>query len=131
MSKVIISPIERYKGSVTIADPLTIPQAQAVERGMVSPTIDADGKVWLSFYDGNQIYGVIACVEKWSLENLPDNLTVDSFPASPRKETHQLIDWIYSEIQKVYFGELLIPNVSSPTPISIPVEDGTAKDTDQ
>jgi len=43
MSKVVISPIERYKGSVVIADPLTIPQAQAVEAGMTKPETDADG----------------------------------------------------------------------------------------
>ncbi len=127
MSKVIISPIERYKGSVTIADPLTIPQAQAVEAGMTKPEMDADGKVFLSVIDGLQLPAIIACVEKWELENIPANISIDNFPASPRKDSHKLIDWIYSEIQKVYFGELEIPNESKPTPSAMPEGMGAAQ----
>ena len=127
MSKVIISPIERYKGSVVIADPLTIPQAQAVEAGMTKPETDAEGKVFLSVIDGLQLPAIIACVEKWELSNLPENITADNFPASPRKDSHKLIDWLYSEIQKVYFGELEIPNESKPTPSDTPLATGEAQ----
>jgi hypothetical protein len=105
---------------VTIADPLTIPQAQAVEVGMTKPEMDADGKVFLTVLDGYQLPSIIACVEKWELDNIPVNVTADNFPASPRKDTHKLINWLYSEIQKVYFGELEIPNESSPTPSVTP-----------
>jgi hypothetical protein len=120
MSKVIISPIERYKGSVTIADPITIPQAQAVEAGMTKPESGEDGRVWLSVIDTMQLPAVIACVEKWELTNIPDNPTAENFPASPRKDSHKLVEWIFSEIQKVYFGELDIPFESSPTPSDMP-----------
>jgi hypothetical protein len=119
MSKVIISPIERFKGSVTIADPLTIPQAQAVEIGIDKPKTDAEGRAFLSAYDNLQLPGVFACVEKWELENMPDNLSIDNFPASPRKDTHDLISWIYKNIFNVYLGEIEIPNVLNPTPSDI------------
>jgi len=161
VSKVITSPIERFAGSVTIADPLTIPQAQAVEAGMEKEPepqelkdarqafmdafkeyggtdprvielhtkyreIGAKYTVFFSAMDKKQIPALIACVEKWELDNIPNNVTIDDFPASPRKETHMLVDWLYGEIYKVYAGEVLVPNALSPTPISTPAADITA-----
>jgi hypothetical protein len=123
MSKIITSPIERFAGTVTIADPITLPQAQAIERGLVMPEQSADGRVWLSVIDGNQLPAIMACVEKWELANIPDNVTADNFPASPRVASHKLIDWIFSEIRNVYLGELEIPNESNP-----PLSDTQAKD---
>lgn len=120
MSKVVISPIERFTGSVIIADPLTIPQAQAVEVGMDKPQTDAEGKAFLSAFDNLQLPGIFACVEKWELSNMPENVTLANFPASPRKATHDLINWLYKEILSVYFGEILVPNASSPTPSNTP-----------
>jgi hypothetical protein len=48
---------------------------------------------------------VIACVEKWELADF----TPDPFPASPRGDSHKLIDFIFAELLKVYFGEQEIP----------------------
>lgn len=110
MSKVITSPIKRWAGTVTIADPLTISQAQAIENGLAIPEKTDDGRIWYSVIDTNQLPAIFACVEKWELENMPENLTAENFPASPRGESHKLIDWIFSELRKVYFGELEIPN---------------------
>ena len=91
---------------MTIADPLTIPQAQAVEIGMTKPEVGADGKVFLTVIDGFQLPAIIACVEKWELANF----THDPFPASPRSDSHKLIDWLYNELLTVYFGEAVVPN---------------------
>lgn len=110
MSKVITSPIKRWAGTVTIADPLTIPQAQAIEASMTPPEKREDGRVWYSVIDGNQLPAIFACVEKWELSNMPEKLTAETFPASPRKDSHNLIEWIFSEIRNVYFGELEVPN---------------------
>lgn len=117
MSKKIESPIKRWAGSVTIADPLTIPQAQLIENG-VKPVDDAemfdglDGKkrYYPSVTDKTQIPAILACVEKWELINFPENVTLENFPASPRGDSHKLIEWIFLEILKVYNGELDIPN---------------------
>jgi hypothetical protein len=95
---------------VTIADPLTIPQARLIEEGLEVPAPNADGKYFLSALDVNQLPAVFACVEKWELSNMPEKLTADNFPASPRKDSHLLIEWVFREIMKVYTGELEIPN---------------------
>lgn len=113
MSKLVHSKIERYPGSVTIADPLNIKQAQLVEDGMQRPSqaeVGKDGRVWLSVMDEKRIPAICACVEKWELENFPQSVTPETFPASPRKDTAKLIEWLYLEIRKVYFGDLQIPN---------------------
>ena len=107
MSKVITSPIQRWAGTVTIADPLTLPQAHLIEQGMKQPEAQEGERVWLSIIDDMKLPAVMGCVEKWELENF----TPDPFPASPRGDSHKLIDWIYGEILKVYFGEALaVPN---------------------
>lgn len=110
MSKIITSPIERWAGTVTITDPLTIPQAQLIEAGMTPPQTGEDGRVWLSIIDGKQLPAIFACVEKWELANMPEKITAENFPASPRVDSHKLIDWLFAEIRKVYFGESEVPN---------------------
>lgn len=105
MSKVLTSPIKRWAGTVTIADPLTLPQAQAIEAGMKPPAQEGD-RVWLTAIDELKLPAVQACVEKWELENFTPN----PFPASPRKDSHALIDFIFAELLAVYFGEDIVPN---------------------
>ena len=123
MPKVITSPIKRWPGSVTIADPLTIPQAQMIEAGMKQPDAQEGERVWLTIIDSAKLPAVIGCVEKWELENFPHTvgmqnltgvmpaITIANFPASPRGDSHKLIDWIFREMLTVYFGEALaLPN---------------------
>lgn len=110
MSKTVKTESKRWAGTVVIADPLTIPQAQLIEAAMRPVEGDDAGKVYLSQIDANQLPAVIACVEKWDVTNMPEGVTVETFPASPRKESHEFISWLFGEVLKVYFGELNIPN---------------------
>ncbi len=113
MSKRIEVKSERWAGSVTIADPLTMSQARSVEAGLGKPpdTAYADnGRVWLSVIDEMRLPAIFACVENWELANMPEKLTADNFPASPRGESNALINEIFQAIAKVYFGEALVPN---------------------
>jgi hypothetical protein len=106
MTKQIISPVARWAGTVTIADPLTIPQAQLIEAGLKQPERQEDEeRIWLSVIDVMKLPAVIACVEKWELADF----TPDPFPASPRGDSHKLIDFIFAELLTVYFGEQLVP----------------------
>ena len=111
MSKQITSPSKRWPGSVTIADPLTIPQAQLIEAGLKQPTQEGE-KVWFTTLDVMKLPAVIGCVEKWELENFPPAVGAENFPASPRKDSHLLIDWIFGELLKIYSGEAIVPNGS-------------------
>ena len=110
MSKVITSPLQRWAGEVTISDPLTLPQAHLIEEGLTPPEGGEDGRIWFTVIDGKQLPAILACVEKWNLSNFPESVTAENFPASPRVDSHKLIDWLFSEIRKVYFGEVEVPN---------------------
>ena len=110
MSKVITSPLQRWAGEVIIADPLTLAQAHLIEEGLTQPTGGEDGRIWFTVIDGKQLPAIFGCVEKWNLSNFPESPTLENFPASPRGDSHKLIDWLFSEIRKVYFGEAEVPN---------------------
>ena len=111
MSKTITSPVKRWAGTVTIADPLTIPQAQAIEAGLEKPEqVDGKDTIWVSQLDVMRLPAVMVCVEKWELAGFPEVVTLETFPASPRGDSHKLADWIFTEILKVYSGEAEVPN---------------------
>ena len=112
MSKVITSPVQRWAGTVTIADPLTLTQAAVIEDAIsgYEPTEGNVKIIDLRINDEKRLPAVFACVEKWELSNFPEIVTLTNYPASPRLLSSNLAAWIFQEIIKVYFGEAEIPN---------------------
>ena len=110
MPKVITSPLPRWQGSVTLADPLTLPQVELIEAAFEPlKNIPDSGQVYLTALDKPQIPAILACVEKWELTDFPAP-TLETFPMTPRKATHDLIAWIFGELRRIYIGELDTPN---------------------
>lgn len=106
MSKVI-TVTGKWAGTVTLTDPLTLPQAQLIEAGLKQPEgHEGEARIWLSVLDAEKLPAVLACVEKWELENF----NPEPFPASPRGASHKLIDFIFSELVTIYMGEKEVPN---------------------
>jgi hypothetical protein len=117
MPRIVNSPVARWAGSVTLADPLNMLQAELLEAGMEPlKDLSEDGRVLFTVLDKQQIPAILACVVKWDLSDFPNPPTVENFPWTPRKDSHDLIAWLSGEIRKIYFGELEIPNGSEPTP---------------
>lgn len=111
MSKVITSPSKRWPGTVTIADPLNMGHVDLIERALEWPDGMQDGKpVLYTVMDKPAIPALLACVEKWELANFPSPPTVETFPFSPRRESHDLIAWLFEEIRRIYTGEEIVPN---------------------
>lgn len=115
MSKRVEVTSKKWAGSVTIADPLIFAQAKLIEdaigeyaAGEVRKT--ADGRMFLTVDNVRQLPAIFACVEKWELANMPADLSIANFPASPRRASNELIAQLFGEIYKVYIGELEIPN---------------------
>lgn len=65
---------------------------------------------WSSKTDHLFIPAIVLCVKEWHLANTPEKVTVENFPMSPRLASSQLIDWLWSEILKIYQGETEVPN---------------------
>jgi len=117
--KQIESKSKRWPGTVTLSDPMTLPQVIAFEKALQDSGEffeDKDGsrvlkpKMMWGGPDAAYIVGVLACVEKWELEGFPKKVSSDNFPATPRKDSHELVQWLFGEILSVYAGEIDIPN---------------------
>ncbi len=99
-----------YNGSVNVRDAFTLSQVELIEAAIFDMPPVKDGKVKLTDLDRPRIPAILACVEAWEISGFPGNVTADTFPATPRRETHNLIEKIFAQIEKVYNGELDIPN---------------------
>ena len=123
MPKVITSEIKPFIGTVTLSDPLTMPQVVIIdgcllERRDFFEQKEIDGEIgyvikdsanW-SQPDSVAVKAICECVEEWNLEKFPEKVTPETFPGSPRKASKALIDWLINEILVIYQGETDIPN---------------------
>src|SRR3990172_1886415 len=109
MSKVITSPSKHWPGSFTIADPLTLPSVEAIEE-TINFVPEEGERIWLTVLDKSKMPAILACAEKWELENFPSEPTLENWPLPPRPASHKLIDWLWNEVRAVYLGELEVPN---------------------
>lgn len=122
VSKVIISPVKHFPGTVTIADPLNFPQWMAWRAALDNATLEHDkaaesaggeekpamtyGEVGLDDACAMaMIPGVCAVVERWELTNFPEMVTPETFPATPRWKIAALLVWLTREIDAVAFGD--------------------------
>ena len=103
MSKTVVCPVKKYPGTVTIYDPLNHPQLAAFQRGYQAVDKAGADIVWA---DQRLLLlpGILACVERWGLENIPESPTVDTFPASPERAISKLLAWLIGEIIAVWQG---------------------------
>jgi hypothetical protein len=114
MSKVITSPIPRWSGTVTLANPITEAQAIEIERTMAIVKEAGERVEEKSNFKELQhtlnksakLRAVLMCVEKWELQDF----TVDPFPFSPKGDSNKLIAFLFDEILAVYEGDAFIPN---------------------
>ena len=125
--RTIISPSKRWTGHVILHDPLNLVQVYAIEDVSdkaieIEPSKylqliqDKTGKDinvrWSSRSDALLIPAILLCVAEWHLSGFPEDLKADTFPVTPRKDSRQLIDWLWDEINKVYLGDNEVPNAS-------------------
>lgn len=125
MTKRIESPSKRWAGYVVLHDPLNLEQVFAIEE-VQDKAVDIEpskflqkaneagvtvGTTWSSRTDKIIVPAILLCVAEWHLENFPDEVTADNFPATPRKDARALIDWLWNEINIIYSGEIEeVPN---------------------
>jgi hypothetical protein len=109
MSKVITSPVKKWPGSVTLADPLTLPQATAFEDALDIARAEENKDLTRAKIAGMLLPGICACVEKWDLEGL-EIITPENYPASPKLSSALLLSWLMGEITSLFKEADEIPN---------------------
>lgn len=100
--RVIQSPSKRYSGEVVLPDYLTIPQEIAWRKAIS----DVGEQEWANALImpelvGKLLPGILAIVAEWHISGLPENITVDNFPMSPKMASAKLVAWLVTEIQKL------------------------------
>ena len=117
MPRQITSPVEKWPGTVTLCDPLTFPQVvglqdafadveTAREKAQVKNRVLTQAKL-----DSILLEPVCACVQKWELDGFPEDVSVETFPATPQKPAAELVAWLIGEVMKIYTGETApVPN---------------------
>lgn len=124
--KRIESPSKRWTGYVLLHDPLTYPQVTAIEEAQekaveLQPSkllsvVDDKGVItkeifWTRQTDILRLDAVCKCVAEWHLDGI-EQPTPETFPFTPRKDAHALVDWLWDEVYRIYEGESDIPNAS-------------------
>ena len=95
----------KWKGTITLFDPLTMQQEAAWERAMSNFRKAIDEGLGISSFNLAALPGILECVSEWKLEGFPERLTIDNFPARPRTERANLISFLVTKISEIYQAE--------------------------
>ena len=108
MSKQITSPVKRFHGSVTIADPMNVPQFFAYSPALRhAQALEKTANIFEGHYA--LLPGLLACVEKWEIAAIPDPKP-ETFPATPTKAVQRLLAWLLGEVVAVFKQAEEAPN---------------------
>ncbi len=105
MSKTIVSPVKEFPGTVKLPDRLTMPQALAFEQSISDAQALENGTQ--TEYDAIFLKAIFACVESVELDGYED-ISPDTFPATPRDKSAELIAWMFEALTHLYSPE--VPN---------------------
>jgi hypothetical protein len=107
MSKVIVSPVAEFPGTVTLYDPLTLPMVQVFNRGLDASKEQDEAVDKIISY----LPGLLGCIQKWDIPGIPPEMqNVDNFPGSPLAAVCNLVAWLIREINKVMIPSIAVPN---------------------
>lgn len=131
MPKTVTSTISAFPGFVIFHEPLFFEQVAAFEdaqdeavrvepsqfwtkiaeaRGMKDESGEVVKLSWTSRSDRAFLPALLKCVKEWRIEGIPEQPTLENFPFSPRDKTHELVEWLVTELRKVVDGETNVPN---------------------
>lgn len=107
--KRIESPVKKWPGYILFHDPIPLVHVLAFENAING--VDRN-KFSSSSSQVLLLPSILPCVAEWHLEGFPENVTADSFPGTPRKDSSILISALINAITKIYAGdEETAPNV--------------------
>ena len=102
MSKVLKSTIEGWEGTVTIADPLFLPQSLALRKA-IREIGKLGKKALLEEIMILYLPAVFDCVEGWDIKG-KEQPTVETFPfvGTDEKNSIEFAGWLYKELVALY-----------------------------
>lgn len=104
---IITSTIPQLPGTVEMLDTWSFDQVLAFERALAEIRQSSDKR---TAADKITIAGLLPILHNWQITGIPDSPTVETFPATPRRATAELIALLLDQAVKIYVGEIEIPN---------------------
>lgn len=100
-------PVSLYEGEIELFEYLNYRQLAAYERAMIGArrVMEANPDAGLAELRVAIVPGLIACVKSWRLKGLPEKMTAEEFPSTPRNEAGDLYLWILDLVKKKVDGE--------------------------
>ena len=105
MSKTIESPVKEFPGSITLPNHLTMPQALAYEKAVRDGSALIEEEASQTSFDAVMVTAICECVEEWNLDDF-GQLSLETFPSTPRGASSELVNWIFGELAKMYNPEI-------------------------
>ena len=105
--KIVTCPIPRWAGTAQISDPMTVMQVAVIERAISSAQKIENPTT--AEVEQTLLPGVLACVNRFDLANLPAQMSVEQWPGTPRGDSILLFNWLLGEVRAVYRGEVTPP----------------------
>ena len=100
--------IHQWTGYVILPDALNYPQLLTWEdarQELETLKVETWGEGAANPHGTNHIVPALcALVREWHLSGLPERLTIDTFPATPRTQSTLLIVWLVGLIASLYAG---------------------------
>jgi hypothetical protein len=128
MSKKIKCDVKGFEGEVTFKQPLYFDDVFAMENALdessnVEPSAfwtrinEATGKesagvAWTSRTDVIFLKAILQCTEEINVNGIPAKPSIETFPMTPRGAVNDFVKFAWDELQKIYNGEIEIPNAS-------------------
>ena len=92
-----ISNVPGWPGKIFTGTYLTFPQLVAWEKALSRATKLKESTESLYEFYAELLPSAITLIKKWEIERLPENVTYENFPASPR-----LVAWLVETITDLY-----------------------------
>jgi len=105
-------PVALYDGEVELDEYLNYRQLASYERGMIAAQKILQTNPDSGFAEIRLVVipGIISCVKVWRLKGLPEKMTIEDFPSTPKKEAGDLYLWLLELVKKKIEGEDASPN---------------------
>jgi len=108
------SPVEKFPGYVVLPKHLTLPQVNAFQDalanfGALGKDDEQPDRLWVSVLVERRLPAILACVDEWHIEDIPEAPTMETFPATPVTDADELTSWLFLEIRKIWIGETADP----------------------
>lgn len=107
MSKIITSPVEKWPGTVTLHDPLSLPQVVELEEAFARVKT-LGKKTSLSKQHNELLPTIVSCVTSWDLEGMKN--PPNPFPGTPRRPAAELLNWLVEEVTALFTEAESVPN---------------------